>query len=80
MLTKKDSFSEKVIDFTSFTEKLSFEFKYLKSYISHMNESIADKVEQLEELVIADLDSNPEKSDVIQEVFFNEVAKIKSYF
>lgn len=80
MLTKQDNVEEVSIEFNYFKEKLSFEFKYLKSYIEHMNSSIADRVEQLESIVTADLDSNPDKEKVIMEVFFNEVAKIKSYF
>lgn len=80
MLTKKDKTIEKKIDLYAFKRGLSFEFDYLHNYVTLMNSSVNERVDEFESKIISSLDNSQDESSQIDEMFFNETSKIKSYF
>ena len=80
MLTKKKQPSEKYIDLQVFKDRVGYELKYLKSYVSDISESIHEKGEILEQKMGADIDSQPENEEVLVDLFKKEISKLKSYF
>lgn len=83
MLTKKDV-QDKKVDLSILSEKVEYEFKYLNTYVVHMNESITERIGILEGLVQSDFDSIiDEESDqaaIITNFYDHEISKLQSYF
>jgi len=79
MLTKKNNATEEKLDFSTFKQGLDFEFNYLSSYVTLMGTSVSEKVDEYEERIFSDIDSSSEGTE-IDEDFYHEASKIKSYF
>lgn len=80
MLTKKKLPIEKKIDLVSFRERTEYELKYLRTYVVDISEAISEKGDILEATMISDIDSRPDDEEMLVDLFYKEISKLKSYF
>lgn len=80
MLRNKDNAESRLIELNDFKLGFEFELDYLKKYVERLSEPVNDLLESLESEITSNLDSNPELAEQINDSYFVEAAKIKSYF
>lgn len=80
MLRNKDNVESRLIELNDFKVGFEFELDYLKKYVERLAEPVNDLLESLESEIASNLDGNPELAEKINDLYFLEAAKIKSYF
>lgn len=80
MLRSKNNIESRLIELNDFKIGFEFELDYLKKYVERLARPVHDLLESLESEIASNLDSNPEIAEQINESYFVEAAKIKSYF
>ncbi|MET6759110.1 hypothetical protein [Pseudoalteromonas sp. NCIMB_1079] len=80
LLRNKEHVVAKSIELNDFKIGFEFEIDYLKKYVDRLAEPVNDMLDSLEFELASNLDSNPDLAEQIDESYFIEAAKIKSYF